>query len=103
MKKLCGLGLVHGDLHWDNVGFQDGKMMLIDFGWSSNMPCKKEFEYFQLYRTLGLIPINNSNRNYLQQKLRKILNDLNVEISGNINEQYLNIHEKYAKKFYEQL
>lgn len=54
LEKCCVLNLVHGDMHWNNIGYDDSKefkLQLIDFGRSTNGPCQEKMEYAQLIRT----------------------------------------------------
>ena len=84
---LCKNGVVHGDMHWGNIGFRFivGKYdnlllqsMLIDYGLSccvdKNIGCRPKLEYAQLIRTLApeYIDMNNYNRLYLTKKLYDI-------------------------------
>jgi serine/threonine protein kinase len=53
VKKLHSLGIIHGDIHEDNivVNREKDKVGLIDFGLSKNMPCinKKYLKEFTIY------------------------------------------------------
>lgn len=99
IKHMCEHNLVHGDLHYDNIGLQlsindslhstqfellhDGKTywvapLIIDFGFSlSRVPCYPEIEIIQLIRTLypgsGSKDILPHNRNVLYQALRNMM------------------------------
>jgi predicted unusual protein kinase regulating ubiquinone biosynthesis (AarF/ABC1/UbiB family) len=76
LDKMCEKNLIHGDLHWGNIGFQDMYSqsrsvlanfsiisnnnsithhvapLLIDFGFSKRGSCKPDIELAQLIRTL---------------------------------------------------
>ena len=56
-KKMCGVGLRHNDMHWDNVIIlPDEKVALIDFGYSTEdndtTDCMFPLEITQLGRSL---------------------------------------------------
>lgn len=62
---MCRYGLVHGDLHYNNIGIYKGKLKLIDFGRSVQGPCNKAIELTQLLRTLDIIGIHPDNARIL--------------------------------------
>jgi hypothetical protein len=91
MERMCSANLVHGDLHWGNIGFQNVSKqsqtalakynilkpktdtyflvspLVIDFGWSSPGPCNPMLELVQLLRTSypRYGPMNRYNQLYL--------------------------------------
>ena len=49
-QELKNLNVIHGDLHAKNICYDDGKLMLIDWGWCMAPQYtmgKQELEYFQ--------------------------------------------------------
>ena len=52
LKRLKRNNITHGDLHTENLAIQDGRLQLIDFGWSSNTQAWVLYDYVQLFRTM---------------------------------------------------
>ena len=52
LKRLKRNNITHGDLHTENIAIQDGRLQLIDFGWSSNTQGWTLYDYVQLFRTM---------------------------------------------------
>jgi tRNA A-37 threonylcarbamoyl transferase component Bud32 len=52
-NKLAKNHLVHGDLHYDNIGVVDSRLVLLDFGFTRQCKkiCNKEIDRLQLLRT----------------------------------------------------
>jgi tRNA A-37 threonylcarbamoyl transferase component Bud32 len=76
---MCRHNLVHGDLHWDNIGVEfDEKLKssfryrfnLLDFGQSAyGTKCDRRLELLQLLRTLRKFDFTKSTVDYLEKKL----------------------------------
>jgi tRNA A-37 threonylcarbamoyl transferase component Bud32 len=82
---VCRTSLVHGDLHWDNIGLMldvdtdEYKIVMIDFGFSKETICRPYLGLVQLLRTLGPAydkDIDEFNRTYLQKYLREFISVL---------------------------
>lgn len=100
ITALCRNQLIHGDLHWGNIGFQtvasnpyddidvipiydsNGRIvsgvapLLIDFGLSSKGKCNPDLEIAQLLRTLSpkyMPKVDSKTRDYLYVKLIDML------------------------------
>jgi hypothetical protein len=100
LNQMCEKNLVHGDLHWDNIGFQDMNSqsktvliefpmmqnygvynyvspLVIDFGFAGQGACNPDLEILQLVRTL--FPdfeggsVKPFNRSYLYPRLMSLL------------------------------
>ncbi len=101
IDQMCRKNLIHGDLHWDNIGFQNKESqsktvigdfaifegdviafrvspLVIDFGFSKEGKCMPGLEIIQLIRTLfpgwsGVKDIHRRNRDYLYENLVRML------------------------------
>ena len=103
VNQMCKYNLVHGDLHFDNIGLKltkDGKMrpLLIDFGYSSRNKCEPMLEYLQLLRTVdpSYSKMNINNYNYLHSRLLHIFTKDYV-IEKDIEKQF----DKSIARYYE--
>lgn len=85
---MCRYGLVHGDMHYNNIGIYKGKLKLIDFGRSVQGPCNKAIELTQLLRTLDIIGIHPDNTRILTGMLM-----------GAFAEEYSKIKDSYKPPF----
>ena len=50
IEEMRDLGIVHGDLHSDNILIKDGNVSIIDFGWCMSKTFemeKDELEFFE--------------------------------------------------------
>ena len=52
LKRLKRNNITHGDLHTENLAIQDGRLQLIDFGWSTDTKAWMLYDYVQLFRTM---------------------------------------------------
>jgi serine/threonine protein kinase len=98
IKKLCTHGLIHGDMVFENIAYDEGKLSLIDFGRSCCLiakgKCNPKFEIARLLSSClwgrGMKKYG-SNCSYLVDKLNaKIEKEFNItffdnEILGSIN------------------
>lgn len=128
LNTMCKHNLIHGDLHWDNIGIEFDeklkktlryKFSLLDFGQSTKGKCDLRVEILQLLRTLFLFNFKQSTIDYLENKLYKLYKSLFKErldkkysgpygydkMSGKYWSMYINdihnVHEKqYAKKIH---
>ena len=103
INEMCKHNLVHGDLHFDNIGLKltkDGKMrpLLIDFGYSTKFTCQPMIEYLQLIRTVdpSYSKMNINNYNYLHSRLLHLFTKDYI-IEKDIEKQY----DKSLSSFYE--
>jgi tRNA A-37 threonylcarbamoyl transferase component Bud32 len=68
---LCKIQFVHGDMHWDNIGYvttsrKTIRLILIDFGFShTESRCNPRLEIAQLIRTLDLLQVDAGNAEYI--------------------------------------
>lgn len=97
IDTLCENNLVHGDMHFGNIGYSiilknnktdvsldnisDNflfKLMLIDFGWScckhKEIKCNPELELLQVIRTINIGKMDQFNRDYLFDKFYTLYN-----------------------------
>lgn len=97
IDTLCENNLVHGDMHFGNIGYSiilknnktdvsldnisDNflfKLMLIDFGWScckhKEIRCNPELELLQVIRTINIGKMDQFNREYLFDKFYTLYN-----------------------------
>lgn len=93
VEVMCNNNLIHGDMHWDNIGLNAGLdekgevqvyPVLIDFGWSSEGQCRPELELIQLLRTITLYRGKEKLDPYNVMYIRKLLYDTYVENYGEI-------------------
>lgn len=77
LTTMCKHNLIHGDLHWDNIGVIEDptakplrfRYSLLDFGQSSTGRCNMRLELLQLLRTLRMFKFKHQNIRYLEDKL----------------------------------
>lgn len=77
LELMCKHNLIHGDLHWDNIGVIEDptarplrfRYSLLDFGQSSVGKCDLRVELLQLLRTLRMFSFKQGNIRYLEDKL----------------------------------
>jgi len=106
LNKLCAHGLIHGDLHWGNIGIEFNErapnkdwpftLSLLDFGQSTEAKCNMRLELLQLLRTISMMQFKNKNmRVYLEHKLynyykSKFKDGLKMQFGG--SQGYENYH-----------
>lgn len=52
LKRLKRHNITHGDLHTENLAVQEGRLQLIDFGWSTDTRAWSLYDYVQFFRTM---------------------------------------------------
>lgn len=73
IKNLCANNLVHGDMHFSNMGVYKGKLILIDFGRSAAGPCNIALELLNLLRFTEIDGvIEQHNADYLRHRILKV-------------------------------
>jgi hypothetical protein len=106
IEVLCNNNLVHGDMHWDNIGINVGLdekgevniyPVLIDFGWSSDGECRPELEVIQLLRTITLYHGKEKLDPYNVKYIRKVLYDTYVENYGSIPDNDSKINDLWGR------
>lgn len=124
LHELCKYGLIHGDFHWDNIGFtlkkHEGKsyirLWLIDFAFSCcyekhgneikqrEIECNFSLEILQAIRTLFILQINKYNKQYLAKELYKIycnVEEKRYDESISVSQIFEIIESVYQKKLNE--
>jgi hypothetical protein len=103
INMSCDLKLIHGDLHWGNIGYikRNNKiyLLLMDFGKSRKGRCRPELALFQLLRVASPMytpSMNNQNRAYLIDKLKALIITLNPSFERDIQSQR-QIETRYNK------
>lgn len=118
LQEMCANNLVHGDLHWGNIGIAiatnprhsvtlEGVRVhpvLIDFGWSSEGPCNPTLEIMQLMSCLYGEPILEVNRKRLIPLLYALLKEfepkqnIKNQTQGELRRRYLQAMNRYELK-----
>ena len=52
LKRMKQNNLTHGDLHTENLALHQGRLQLIDFGWSIDTRAWPLYDYVQLFRSM---------------------------------------------------
>lgn len=122
IEVLCSNDLIHGDMHWDNIGFNlvvtsphgteeapkiGIQLLPLDFGMSccvnKKATCIPELELSQMIRTLTLGNMNKANEDYLRERLLEIYRhnfNPNLEDSSKaFDKEYDNYWELYEFKY----
>jgi len=96
LDKMCKAKLVHGDMHWGNIGLEETsgrdlyKYKLLDFGQSAPASCDRKLELLQMLRTINMFEFKGHNASYLEKKLR----DYYARKYGAIATSYDHLHRK---------
>lgn len=112
IEVMCNEDIIHGDLHWGNIGFKlvlnpngdviNIQFMLIDFGWAcckKKIACNIELELSQLLRTVRLgvsRKMHKYNRSYIEKALLAIYRET---IDPNLSDNWDDWYDEYNKAF----
>jgi hypothetical protein len=110
IHEMCRLNLTHGDFHWGNFGYIINiennqftvKPQLIDFGWSSAMPCRPDLELANLLRMTPNIE-NRKNKKFIRDSLYNLYrNNYNPNLKNNtqaFDREHDRLHTLYEPRW----
>jgi hypothetical protein len=110
IDTMCINNLVHGDLHWGNLGYRRNPVTkeleptIIDFSWGLKSKCNPRFEYIQLLRTLYTFKnFDSYNRAYIEDRLYNLYTSrYNKNLKRGFksyDKEQLSLHKQHEKLF----
>lgn len=89
IKFMCSVGVIHGDMHFDNIGYtmvgDNIEYSLLDFGLScckNPVKCFEELELVQILRSLNTFSVTEENAAYLRRVFYDILSSLDPRVQN---------------------